>query len=68
MSEYITRNVSISPMTANDGLYDAVLSVQEDVGDGFPVRINRLGLTNYQNHGAVLKPQLLWGVATCRAH
>ena len=54
MSDYITRNVSISPMTANDGLYDAVLSVQEDVGDGFPVRINRLGLTNYQNHGAVL--------------
>ena len=63
MNEYITRNVSISPMAANNGLYDAVLSVQEDIGDGFPVRIRRLGLTKYQNHGAVLLNHEFSGVS-----
>ena len=54
MREYITRNVTLSPTAGNGGLFDAVLAVQEDIGDGFPVRIQRLSLSEYRNHGVVL--------------
>ena len=43
MRDYITRNVTLTTTAGNGGLFDAVLAVQEDIGDGFPVRIQPRG-------------------------
>lgn len=70
MSDFITttRNVDFSSNAGTDGLYSAVLSAREDIGDGNPVRIRDLDLTDYLNHGVVLLNHASFGNALPVGH